>query len=165
MQTFSANGLAERLERDRATVVKALRNIPADRTVKGKPQWKIATGSRAVEAHLRAYDGNGGSSGGGSTDPRLSALHAEFDKQDAAMRALPTLEARRAAARAMAPLIEETSRAFLAHGRSVGADPELMALKNDKIFVLIIRGTESPCEWTFDQAWEAMNPDPETADA
>jgi hypothetical protein len=53
MQTFSANGIAERLERDRGTVVKALRSVPADRMVKGKLQWKISTASRAVEAHLQ----------------------------------------------------------------------------------------------------------------
>ena len=55
MQTFSANGIAEWLERDRGMVVKALRNIPADWMVKGKPQWKIRTsvpGGGAAPARL-----------------------------------------------------------------------------------------------------------------
>jgi hypothetical protein len=162
MQTFSANGLAERLERDRATLIKALRNTPADRVVKGKPQWKIATASRAVEAHLRAYDGNGNGNGGG-IDAGLAALYARFDQEDAALRLLPTLSERRAAACRMAGLLAEIDRAYRARGGAVGADPDHTALRADKMFLLACGGLEGPCEWSTDQVFDAMNAEPADA--
>ncbi len=72
------------------------------------------------------------------------------------IRALPTLQERRAAARAMAPLVAAQDRAIRAHGRSVGADPEFTTLRADKMFVLTLRGFEGPCEWTQAEAFEAM---------
>jgi hypothetical protein len=153
MQTHSTNRLGEMLERDRGTVVKALRNTPPDRVVKGKPQWKIATASRAVEAHLRASDGGGN---GGGADPTLTQLYARFDQADATMRALPELEQRRAAARRMAVPIAEIDRAVRAHGRSVGADVELTDMRADRMYMLALRGLEGPCEWTQAETWELM---------
>jgi hypothetical protein len=150
MQTYSANGIAERLERDRGTCIRALRGTEPDRMVKGRPQWKLSTASRAVEAHIRGYDGGNGD----GTDPALAAIYAEFDRQDRELRKLPTLEARRAAALAMAPLIAEQDRAIRAHGRG---DPETAALRADQIFGLIIRGFEGPCGWSFEQAFAAMS--------
>jgi hypothetical protein len=97
MRTFTANNIAEQLERDRATVLRALKNTPPDRTIHGRPQWKIATASRAVEAHLRAAYGNGG-----SNDPKLPQLidqiEADFKAFDAGfaqLKAEPDLARRR----------------------------------------------------------------------
>jgi hypothetical protein len=78
------------------------------------------------------------------------------------MRKLPTLEQRRQAARNLTPLIAEIDRAVRAHGRAVGNDPELTNMRADQMFLLAVRGLEGPCEWTLDEAFEAMA---ETKDA
>lgn len=49
MQTFSANALAEMLERDRATIVRALRKVPPDATERKQPRWKLATALAALD--------------------------------------------------------------------------------------------------------------------
>jgi hypothetical protein len=154
MQTYTINNLAEQLERDRGTVVKALRNVQPDATVKGRRQWKIATASRAVEAHLRAADP---ASNNGSIDPKLAALYARFDQGYDAMRALKTVPARRAASIALAPLIAETDAALRTHGRAAGVDPELVDLRADKYFLICMRGFEAPCDWDQRECWEQMD--------
>ena len=50
MQTFSVNALAEMLERDRATVVRALRKVPSDATEKGQPRWTMKHALAALDA-------------------------------------------------------------------------------------------------------------------
>lgn len=157
MQTYTVNSLAEQLERDRGTVVKALRNVPPDATVKGRPQWKIATASRAVEAHLR----NGGNtryghSGIGSDSRALAALNARFDQAEAAMQVLPTIEKRRDAARALLPLIVEVDKATRQVGLAHGQNSDFVHLRADEMLRLIARGLEGPTGWTHDQLWEMI---------
>ncbi|MFZ2159332.1 MAG: hypothetical protein WAV72_24865 [Bradyrhizobium sp.] len=154
MQTYSVNRCAEMLERDRATLIRALKNTPRDAGTAARPQYKIATAAKAVAAHLDGGNGGGGNVGG--TDPTLQALFAEFDRQDAEMRKLPELEQRRAAARILAPLIAEIDRSMRARDRANGVDPEYADLRADKVFLLTARGLEGPCEWSLDQAFEAM---------
>jgi hypothetical protein len=50
MKTFSTNALAELLERDRATITRALRHVPKDATEKGQQRWKMTTAIAAVDA-------------------------------------------------------------------------------------------------------------------
>jgi hypothetical protein len=131
MQTHALNALAEAFEVDRSTMVRAMRNVPADLVKRGnRPTWKTSTAAKALEAHRRKGGGGGNSVG---IDTGLAALYARFDQEDAALRLLPTLEARRLAARGMAGLITEIDRAVRAHGGSVGADPDFTALKTDKM--------------------------------
>jgi hypothetical protein len=144
MQTFSANGIAERL-----------RNIPPDRMVKGKPQWKISTASRAVEAHLHGYDSGGRGGGGrsGGVDAALQALYDQHERREAAMRALPTLDERREAARAMIPPLIEMDKASRQTGLANGQDRDLVHLRCDAMLHLHARGIEMATEWTHDEVW------------
>lgn len=50
MKTFSVNALTELLERDRATIVRALRKVPPDATERKQPRWKMTTAIAAVDA-------------------------------------------------------------------------------------------------------------------
>jgi hypothetical protein len=161
MQTYPLNSLAESFEVDRSTMVRAMRNVQPDLVKRGnRPTWKTSTAARALEAHRRKNDGGG--NGGTGTDPGLAALYARFDQAEAAMRYLPTLDARRAAARILAPLVAEIDRAVRAHGRVVGNDVERTDLRADRMYLLACRGLEGPCAWSLDEAFEAMR---ETADA
>jgi hypothetical protein len=146
MQTYSANRCAEMLERDRATVLRSLKNTPRDAGTAGRPEYKISTASRAVERHLRA--GNGG-----GIDPDLQRLYDEHFAAEARMRALPTLEARREAASAMLPLIVETDKATRRIAIASGQDSDHVHLRADQMLRLYARGIEGPTEWSFDEVW------------
>jgi hypothetical protein len=153
MQTYSLNSLAESFEVDRGTMVKAMRSVPPDFVKRGnRPTWKTSTAARALEAHRRKNDG--GNIAGGN-NPTLQALYDRFDAADAAMRILPTLEARREAAREMAPLIAEIDRAVRTHCR-IGDDPDHVGLRADRMYQLALAGLRGPCQWSHDETWAIM---------
>jgi hypothetical protein len=83
MQTFPLNALAEQFEVDRSTMVRAMRNVPADMVKSGnRPTWKTATAARALEAHRRKQ--NGGNGGTGPTQLALAdRIEADFETFDA----------------------------------------------------------------------------------
>jgi hypothetical protein len=98
MQTFPLNALAEQFEVDRSTMVRAMRNVPADLVRPGnRPTWKTATAARALEAHRRKQ--NGGNDGTGPTQlalaDRIEADFETFDAGFAKLEAEPNLERRR----------------------------------------------------------------------
>lgn len=161
MQTFALNALAEQFECDRSTMVRALRGVPPDLVKRGnRPQWKVATAAKALEAHRRKQ---GGSDAGNNRDPEVERLSTEFEGKLAALRKLPALEDRRAAARALAPLIDEVGRASRAVGRRNG-NGEMADIITDQMMMLMTRGFCEPCDWTGDEAFSAgMMPDDEDA--
>lgn len=66
MKTFSINGAAEILERDRRTVTKSLRHVPPDAHEHGQPRWKLPKIVAALAANEQkqiprrpAYNGPG----------------------------------------------------------------------------------------------------------
>jgi hypothetical protein len=99
MQTFPLNALAEQFEVDRSTMVRAMRNVPADLVKPGnRPTWKTATAARALEAHRQKRNG-GGNGGTGPTQlalaDRIEADFETFDAGFAKLEAEPYLERRR----------------------------------------------------------------------
>ncbi|HTA99829.1 MAG TPA: hypothetical protein VK804_05065 [Bradyrhizobium sp.] len=154
MKTFGINALAELLEKDRATIVRGLRGVPADSKENGHRRWRMSTAVAAMERHKRANSG-GGNDGG--QDPALMALFAKFDKAYDAMKALETVEGRRKASIALRPLIAETNVLIRERGVANGQDAELVQLRADKIFFLCLRGFEAPCEWTLDEAHKFLS--------
>jgi hypothetical protein len=159
MQTFSLNTLAESFEVDRSTMVRAMRGVAPDLVKRGnRPQWKVATASRALAAHRRKHDGGNDTS---NRDPELERLANEFEDRLAALRKLPALEDRRAAARGLAPLIDEVGRASRAVGRRNG-NGEMADIISYQMMVLMTRGFCEPCGWNSDEAFSAgMVPDDE----
>jgi hypothetical protein len=159
VQTYPANALAEQFECDRSTMLRALRGVPADETKKGnRPCWKVATAAKALEAHRRKQDGvvNLG------PDPTLAALYARYDDAEKAMRALPTLDERRAAARDLVPLINEVDAASRRIAVRNGQDAELVGYRCDHMLKLYGRGVEGATGWTHDEVMRMIG---ETGDA
>jgi hypothetical protein len=152
MKTFAVNGIADLLERDRGTVIRALRDVPADAVERGQPRWKMVTAVAALHEHGRPDGGHDRD----QTDPQLAAAYEQVDEANSAMRKLTTLEARRRAARAMGPLITATDAMTRKVGLANGNDPELVHLSADKLFQLHLRGMELPCGWSFEQTWSAI---------
>jgi hypothetical protein len=92
MLTYAANALAEQFEVDSSTMLRALRPVAPDLVKKGnRPTWTIASAAKALEQH-RGKSG-GGSHGSGGIPAALQALYDQHERREAAMRALPTLDA------------------------------------------------------------------------
>jgi hypothetical protein len=153
MKVFGVNALAELFERDRQTIVRALRGIPADATENQQPRWRMSTAVAALERHTRIHD-SGSNSG---QAPELARIFARFDEAYDMMRALPSLDGRRKASIALAPLIAETDTMLRAHGRAIGAGGELSDLRADKIRLLCMRGFETACDWSFEEVHTNLN--------
>ena len=150
MQTFPVNALAEQFEVDRGTMLRALRFVAPDLVKQGnRPTWKTSTAARALEAHRRKRDGNDS-----SPDPELERLFAEFENGLSVLRKLPRLEDRRAAARALGPLISRVEAASRSLGRRSG-NGDMADLVTDRIIMLMTRGFCEPCQWNSDEAFKA----------
>jgi hypothetical protein len=166
MQTQSVNALAEAFEVDRGTLVRALKNTPPDaEQTPGRPTFKVSTAAAALEAHRRST-GRADSRRNGSTannkddswqDPQLVRTFEEYDAAEAAMLKLASLNERRKAAIALAPMIARMDRAVRERGEANGQDSELAGLRADKLFMLALRGFEGPCSWTESETWDAMS--------
>jgi hypothetical protein len=167
MKTESVNSLAEQFEVDRGTMVKALRNVPPDAAkTPNRPQWKISTAARALEAHRRSVGRVDSRRPVVRTseavdpdwqDPILVAAYKELDAADAAMRKLSTIVARRKAARAMGPLINRVDLLTRQRGKANGQLEELVDLRADNMMLLTMRGLEGPCSWVLDECWCVVN--------
>lgn len=155
MQTYSLNALAESFECDRSTMVRAMRGVPPDETKKGnRPTWKVATAARALEAHHRRGNGNGGGGySGDGINPAFDMLIEEHFAAEAVMRSLPTLSERREAAPALIERIIELDKVARKMGIANGQDSELVHLRADQMLRLYARGIEGPCEWTHEVVW------------
>jgi hypothetical protein len=99
METFPLNNLAEQFEVDRGTMLRAMRGVPPDLVKRGnRPTWKIASASKALQAHRRKMDGGNG----GNNSYRLALvgkIEAAFDELDGQferLKAEADLEKRRA---------------------------------------------------------------------
>jgi hypothetical protein len=158
MKLFSAFAAAEMLERDRQTIVRALRNVPPDGEEGQQPRWKLATIVTALDRHSRPHNVANAS----GADPELIAIFRNFDEMCDAMTVLPTLAERRAAALKLAPEIAAVDRTSRQRARANGVDAELADLRADQLFRLYLRRFEKPCNWTDTECWENLDA---TADA
>jgi len=163
MQTFSLNSLSESLECDRGTMVKALRDVPPDfEKSKTRPEWKMSTASRALETHRRSIGRvpsrpNARVAVNNEIDPRLQRHYVMFDRADASMRRLKTVEERRKAAIGMGPQIEQMDALQRQISLENGNDEELTELRSDRLFFLYLRGLEHPCSWSQSEVWAACD--------
>jgi hypothetical protein len=166
MRTHTTNHLAEEFECDRSTMARALRNVPPDaEKIPGKPTYKVSTAALALEAHRRRTAKSSGRKadergGYNDPDPRLQRLYDDFDAADKAMRKLPTLAKRRAAVvGTIRPIIDATQKMLFTVGKDIGQDPDMTGFVADKLYLLALRGCESPCSWSHEESWSAMNAD------
>lgn len=87
MELYSAYGAARELEKDRQTIVRALRDVPPDGSEAGQPRWKLSTIVKALEAPR--------SSGGSkSQEAGLTEARAELTREQTAAVALKNAIAR-----------------------------------------------------------------------
>jgi hypothetical protein len=150
---FSINAAAEILERDRRTITKSLRHTPPDGKENNQPRWRLKTILEALAAMQPAP----AAAPTGQIDPELAELYLRFDASEATMKKLKTVDARRKASRAMAPLLAQIDAQARRSGLDNGVDPELVELRADRLFQIYLRGFESCNDWNHDEAWQAMD--------
>jgi hypothetical protein len=165
MDEFSINRLSVMLDVDRQTMVRALKDTPADAGTERKPLYRVSTAVTALDQH-RGKPDRRRKPGNGRTEVLSGTAAAEaavaFERYDVAydaMTKLPTLQARRDAAYKLQPLAKQMLE--LMHSRDVECDlhPEHVELKNQAVTLLLVKGLESPCEWSHSQAWGCFNAD------
>jgi hypothetical protein len=152
MKTFSINAASELLERDRRTITKVLRKVRPDTHENKKPRWRLRKIVDALEAAAVRPESQIGDAGSDITD-KLDALYKQFDAAYDAMKAGPDVAKRRTMARKLAPLIAQTDCLLRARDTANGLDPEYVDLRADKVFFLMMRGFETPCEWSQNETW------------
>jgi hypothetical protein len=171
MKTFSANAIADLLERDRATVVRALRNVPHDAVERKQPRWKMTTalaaldrlpGSHNAKSHHRRNDGivvhHNWLDPDNWRDSRIAAAVAEYNKTFAEMKAIEDIKQRRAFAIAkLAPLIDSHDKNFRhwetdnpAPGRFWN-DTDSVSARVSLLWTQQIETVAAVCGWTDDE--------------
>lgn len=109
MKTFSLNAAATLIEKDRATLVRALRRTPPDACEGRHPRWRLRTILDALATHEQQVAVQTGGYPRSDIADRCDAAFAEFDQRFDAMKAAPTLTQRREMSIALAPLIANRS--------------------------------------------------------
>jgi hypothetical protein len=151
MKVFSINGASEILERDRRTIVRAMRHVTPDAEERGQPRWRMKTILDALERSGARTEHH---VGGGGLRTDLDVVIAQFDAAYVGMRAEPSLNKRRAKALKLAPLIAQMDRMEREVSAAAGEPKLLTELRADKIHMLLLRGLEELCEWSRDEVWE-----------
>jgi hypothetical protein len=150
---FSISAASDALKRSRRTITKALTNVRPSSTRHGLKLWKMADIIEAVNRNTMAPVLLASSA---SVNGDLQDMFDGHALAEERMRALPTLEARRKAARAMIPPIVEMDKATRQAGIANGQDSDFVHLRCDAMLRLCARGIEGPTEWSHDQVWEML---------
>jgi hypothetical protein len=114
---FSINKAADLLERDRQTLVRALRHIPADGHERGQARWRMKTITEALAAQEARNSGLSQSgdrlrSRLGEIADELEQTHRELDAKRELIKTEPTLEAKQPHSRAAIQTLERLSRLY-----------------------------------------------------
>jgi hypothetical protein len=157
---FSINKAADLLERDRATLVRALRHVKPDGHQRGQPRYTMRTITDALAAHEGR---NRGADAAVNRD--LQARFVELEKQYNAVQAAPTVEERRKKARTFFRFLAATEDAMIADARRSGEDPRLTSLRVAEHTRLHVATLRHALGWNFDEAWaEFMKADARVCD-
>lgn len=115
---FSINKAADLLERDRATLVRALRHVTPDGHQHGQPRYRMRTITDALAAHEAR---NNVSTHGGADRLRsrlseiadeLEQTHKELDAKREVVKTLPTLDAKQPHSRAAMKVFERLAALY-----------------------------------------------------
>jgi len=147
---FSINRTAGLLERDRATLVRALRHVPADGYAKhGQPRWRMETIRNALAIKPQARRETGKFRDRYSLrSTKLDSMRREYDKQIALIRAEQSLDNRREMALKLAPLLEQYQTTYLELGRSLCiVDDDVLSARAELIFQELMDEVAAAAEW------------------
>ena len=153
---FSTNRAADLLERDRATLVRALRHVPPEGYTKhGHPRWSMQTVRNALALKPQARHATGKFRDRYSLrSTKLDRMRLEYEKCLALIGAEPSLDKRREMALKLAPLLEQYQAAYLEIGRSLHiADDDVLAARTDLIWSEMMDEVSAAAEWPRDDGF------------
>lgn len=146
---YSINKASDLLERDRATLVRALRHVPPDGFQGDQPRWKMPTivAALAKKPQERREAGKCRDRYGIRGSSALDDLRAAFEKRVKQISAEPLRDRRRELAVALAPLIGEYQTAYLDAGRSLGIAEDMLGARADLIVSELLDEVAEAAEW------------------
>lgn len=110
---FSINKAADLLDRDRATLVRALRHVKPDGTERGQPRYSMRTITDALARNSGSQVGHDPlRSRLGEIADGLEAGHKELDAKRATIARQPTLDAKQPHARAAMKVLERLTALY-----------------------------------------------------
>lgn len=142
---FSVNKAADLLERDRQTLVRALRRVKPDGYERGHPRYTLKTITDALAVHHQG--------GGEGVSRDLQLMFAELDQRYRAVQNAPTLAERRQQARVFFSFVVEVEGAMYADAKRRGENPRVAQLRiaeHTRVNVLTLRDA---LDWNSDEAW------------
>jgi hypothetical protein len=147
---FSINGAADLLEKDRATLVRALRHVPPDGYERRQPRWRMPTiiDALAVKPQARCETGKFRDRYSIGRSKALDGMRVMFEKQLALIGAEPSLDRRREMAVVLAPLLHEYQTTYLDIGRSLRiADDDVLVARAELIWSEMMDEVSEAAEW------------------
>jgi len=150
MNLFSVNKAADLLERDRQTLVRALRHVPPDGYQGGQPRWRLATivAALAVKPQERREAGKYRDRYSIGRSKALDGLRVMFENGVASIGAEPSFDRRREMAVALAPVLAEYQSLYLSTARSLGiADDGVLGARADLIWSEMMDEVSQAAKW------------------
>jgi hypothetical protein len=154
---FSISGASEALGRTRRTITHALQGVKPDAIRSGLKLWSLKRIIAAVNENTRAPILTS------TTDSGLRAMFDQLNAADTEMRAISSLEARRAfAKKILLPLLHEVDLAMRRDGRANGELETLTDLRCDqhlRVFLVAGLGPDATggCDWSPSECWNAYH--------
>lgn len=150
---FSINRAADLLERDRATLVRALRHVPPDGYQAAQPRWRMATivDALAIKPKARRKTGKFRDRYSIGRSKALDGMQCIFEKQLGLISAEKSLNKRREMAVALAPLLQEYQATYLDLGRMLRlVDDDVLSARADLIWQEMMKEVGEAAEWPRD---------------
>jgi hypothetical protein len=149
---FSINRAADLLERDRATLVRALRHVPPDDYERGQPRWRMQTIRNALAVKPKQRHATGKFRDRYSLrSTKLDRMRLEYEKDLALIGAEPRLDRRREMAITLAPALAKYQQVYLSVGRSLRvADDDVLGARADLIWSEMMSEVSAAAKWPRD---------------
>lgn len=153
---FSISGAAKALGRARRTITRALKGIKPDVVRSGLSLWRMQTIINAVNTRTQAPIL---SPGDDEAEQRFRELFEQYDADFAAVKQLPTVAARRAAMKALAPLVRDMLEAYSERDTQSGLHEDHVLLRGDRMLHLLALNAEyeAQLDWTHREIWRVLN--------
>jgi hypothetical protein len=168
MDEFSINRLSTMLDCDRQTLVRALKDTPADAGTERKPLFRVSTAIKALDQRRgkpdrRRKPGNGG---GGNVDVELQRMFIRLDDLHDKIVGAATIEERRQIMRGeFFPLLSATTTAMYKDSSRSGEDEGYAGLRigeHERVQLVTLREC---CGWHSDEVLAAYNAATATSEA
>jgi hypothetical protein len=159
--TFSVNGAADLLERDRRTIRRALAMVPPDAKESGNPRWRLRTVLDALDAHERRTGHERSGMRHGDRDAvldEIERLGAKLDAGFGQMAGEPDVARRRKMASQVGPLVGALNRAIeRSHEFGPPDERPFVKLGTDQILRQAIANFMGLCQYELSDADHAAD--------